>query len=83
MPPRPAPPAAARSPVTDARSNSPLATFSADSPLYSPAPAPTPGGPRLEESFTIHLGSQLKQTHNIRIVAADPLDLCRVDNLDK
>ncbi|XP_026313660.1 protein C12orf4 homolog isoform X1 [Hyposmocoma kahamanoa] len=63
-------------------SNSPLATFSADSPLYSPAPAPTPGGPRLEESFTIHLGSQLKQTHNIRIVAADPLDLCRVDNLD-
>lgn len=54
-------------------SNSPLATFSADSLLYSPAPP----GPRLEESFTIHLGSQLKQTHNIRIAAMDLLELCR------
>ncbi|XP_063389614.1 protein C12orf4 homolog [Cydia fagiglandana] len=29
----------------------------------------------MEESFTIHLGSQLKQTHNIRIVAMDVEDL--------
>lgn len=28
------------------------------------------------ESFTIHLGSQLKSSHNIRILAADITDLC-------
>lgn len=32
--------------------------------------------PLLEESFTIHLGSQLKQMHNIRILSANILDLC-------
>ncbi|XP_014665687.1 PREDICTED: protein C12orf4-like [Priapulus caudatus] len=32
---------------------------------------------RLEESFTIHLGAQLKTTHNIRLLCADILDLCR------
>lgn len=31
---------------------------------------------RREESFTIHLGSQLKSNHNIRILAADITDLC-------
>ncbi|KAG5669711.1 hypothetical protein PVAND_000007 [Polypedilum vanderplanki] len=31
---------------------------------------------RREESFTIHLGSQLKSTHNIRILAADLVELC-------
>lgn len=31
----------------------------------------------LEESFTIHLGSQMKQMHNIRIMSADVLHLCR------
>jgi hypothetical protein len=31
---------------------------------------------RREESFTIHLGSQLKSSHNIRILAADIIDLC-------
>lgn len=30
----------------------------------------------MEESFTIYLGSQLKQMHNIRILAADITDLC-------
>ncbi|CAH2059742.1 unnamed protein product, partial [Iphiclides podalirius] len=55
-------------------SNSPLATFPVDQP---PLGAPKP---RLEESFTIHLGSQLKQTHNIRLVAADMLDLCAVNH---
>lgn len=33
---------------------------------------------RLEESFTIHLGSQMKQMHNIRILSADVLDFCHV-----
>jgi len=32
---------------------------------------------RLEESFTIHLGAQLKTTHNLRLMATDVLDLCR------
>lgn len=62
------------------RSNSPLATFSPEAGPGSPA-APT--RTRLEESFTIHLGSQLKQTHNIRIVAMDLLDLCAVEQVDK
>lgn len=30
----------------------------------------------MEESFTIHLGSQLKHMHNIRIITADITDLC-------
>lgn len=30
----------------------------------------------MEESFTIHLGSQLKHMHNIRILAANVIDLC-------
>ncbi|XP_017794454.1 PREDICTED: protein C12orf4 homolog [Habropoda laboriosa] len=33
--------------------------------------------PILEESFTIHLGSQMKQMHNIRILTGDVLDFCR------
>lgn len=33
--------------------------------------------PLLEESFTIHLGSQMKQMHNIRILTGDVLDFCR------
>lgn len=32
--------------------------------------------PTFEESFTIHLGSQLKQMHNIRILSTDVFDLC-------
>lgn len=32
--------------------------------------------PRMEESFTIHLGSQLKHMHNIRILSADVNELC-------
>ncbi|CAL9697198.1 unnamed protein product [Knipowitschia caucasica] len=33
--------------------------------------------PLLEESFTIHLGAQLKTMHNLRLVRADVLDLCK------
>ncbi|XP_072936282.1 FERRY endosomal RAB5 effector complex subunit 3 [Epargyreus clarus] len=58
-------------------SNSPLCTFPAEFPLVRAPPRP-----RLEESFTIHLGSQLKQTHNIRLVAVDMMDLCCVDHGD-
>lgn len=36
--------------------------------------------PILEESFTIHLGSQLKQMHNIRILSANVMDLCDVND---
>ncbi|XP_053682077.1 protein C12orf4 homolog isoform X2 [Sabethes cyaneus] len=33
-------------------------------------------GPSMEESFTIHLGSQLKHMHNIRILSTKLSDLC-------
>ncbi|XP_053318604.1 protein C12orf4 homolog [Spea bombifrons] len=32
---------------------------------------------RLEESFTIHLGAQLKTMHNLRLLRADMLDFCK------
>ncbi|XP_005104405.1 protein C12orf4 homolog [Aplysia californica] len=32
---------------------------------------------RLEESFTIHLGAQMKTTHNLRLLCTDILELCR------
>lgn len=32
--------------------------------------------PSMEESFTIHLGSQLKHNHNIRVLSAKVEDLC-------
>lgn len=35
--------------------------------------------PKLEESFTINLGSQLKSSHNLRLTAMDILDLCRIN----
>ena len=37
---------------------------------------------QLEESFTIHLGSQMKQMHNIRILTGEVLDFCRTKNSD-
>lgn len=51
----------------------------------SPLPTPVVGNrssmfvsqaPRLEESFTIHLGSQLKNSHNVRILCGNITDLC-------
>ncbi|XP_054475969.1 protein C12orf4 homolog [Anoplopoma fimbria] len=33
--------------------------------------------PQLEESFTIHLGAQLKTMHNLRLVRSDVLDFCK------
>ena len=35
----------------------------------------------LEESFTIHLGAQMKQMHNLRLLSADPLKLCRYQGI--
>ncbi|KAF0882711.1 ferry endosomal RAB5 effector complex subunit 3 isoform X1 [Crocuta crocuta] len=32
---------------------------------------------KLEESFTIHLGAQLKTMHNLRLLRADMLDFCK------
>ncbi|XP_028664969.2 protein C12orf4 homolog [Erpetoichthys calabaricus] len=32
---------------------------------------------QLEESFTIHLGAQLKTMHNLRLIRADVLDFCK------
>ncbi|CAH0720983.1 unnamed protein product, partial [Brenthis ino] len=57
-------------------SNSPLCSFPMEQAILAPLL------PRLEESFTIHLGSQLKQTHNIRLVAVDMMDLCSSDRTD-
>lgn len=34
--------------------------------------------PKYEESFTIHLGSQIKQMHNIRIMASNVMDSCSI-----
>lgn len=33
--------------------------------------------PSQEESFTIHLGAQMKQMHNLRLLSADALQLCK------
>lgn len=56
------------------------------SKMFQTSPVATPLGsrssmfvsqmPSMEESFTIHLGSQLKHMHNIRILSADITDLC-------
>lgn len=60
-------------------------TTAVSSPLNSPMSILPPqvftenvDGPLLQESFTIHLGSQMKQMHNIRILSADVLDFCQL-----
>lgn len=63
--------------------NSPLTLFpSSEAPSVSPLPPARPSTRLLEESFTIHLGSQLKQMHNIRIVSTDIMQFCKVEQLD-
>lgn len=54
--------------------------------VFQTSPVATPLGNRssmfisqqssMEESFTIHLGSQLKHMHNIRILSGNVTDLC-------
>ncbi|KPJ02967.1 Uncharacterized protein C12orf4-like [Papilio xuthus] len=63
-------------------SNSPLTTFPPEAGELVGSGGLGEPRPQLEESFTIHLGSQLKQTHNIRLVAADMLDLCALNHHD-
>ncbi|EDW49139.1 GM16386 [Drosophila sechellia] len=56
------------------------------SQMFQVSPVTTPLGnrssmfvsqqPSMEESFTIHLGSQLKHMHNIRILSANVTELC-------
>ncbi|XP_017141225.1 protein C12orf4 homolog [Drosophila miranda] len=56
------------------------------SQMFQVSPVATPLGnrssmfvsqqPSMEESFTIHLGSQLKHMHNIRILSANVTELC-------
>ncbi|XP_076060908.1 FERRY endosomal RAB5 effector complex subunit 3 isoform X2 [Oratosquilla oratoria] len=38
--------------------------------------------PNQEESFTIHLGAQMKQMHNLRLLSADVLQLCKYQTHD-
>jgi len=63
-------------------SKSDSAYFMMSSGVSSPAP-PSGGAVNsaLQESFTITLGAQLKQMHNLRLVAANPIQLCRYDIL--
>ncbi|XP_067617176.1 ferry endosomal RAB5 effector complex subunit 3 [Eurosta solidaginis] len=61
--------------------------------IFETSPVATPLGnrssmfisqqPSMEESFTIHLGSQLKHMHNIRILSADVTDLCSPLHVDE
>ncbi|XP_053945000.1 protein C12orf4 homolog [Anastrepha ludens] len=61
--------------------------------IFEASPVATPLGnrssmfisqqPSMEESFTIHLGSQLKHMHNIRILSADVTDLCSPLHVDE
>ena len=63
-------------------SKSDSAYFMMSSGVSSPAP-PSGGAVNssLQESFTITLGAQMKQMHNLRLVAANPIQLCRYDIL--
>ncbi|XP_037949822.1 protein C12orf4 homolog [Teleopsis dalmanni] len=63
------------------------------SQIFQTSPVATPLGnrssmfvsqqPSMEESFTIHLGSQLKHMHNIRILSANVTDLCSPLHIDE
>lgn len=63
------------------------------SEMFQVSPVSTPLGnrssmfvsqqPSMEESFTIHLGSQLKHMHNIRILSANVTDLCSPLHMDE
>ncbi|EFA10962.1 Uncharacterized protein C12orf4 homolog-like Protein [Tribolium castaneum] len=63
--------------------NSPLTPHTPQPAIYSSECARSIDTPILEESFTIHLGSQLKQMHNIRILSANVMELCAVEDNDQ
>ncbi|KAF6216125.1 hypothetical protein GE061_000463 [Apolygus lucorum] len=71
-----------------------LLELSYDSPLITPISSPVNEsrgtdevyntlGQTLQESFTIHLGSQMKQMYNIRILSADVMDFCMLRTNDE
>ncbi|CAH0562518.1 unnamed protein product [Brassicogethes aeneus] len=62
---------------------SPLCPPPSESMRYHETNRPEIATPTLEESFTIHLGSQLKQMHNIRILSGNVMDLCSVNDNDQ
>ncbi|XP_063928325.1 protein C12orf4 homolog isoform X2 [Zophobas morio] len=63
--------------------NSPLTPHSPQPTIYTSSGNREISKPVLEESFTIHLGSQLKQMHNIRIISANVMELCAVEDNDQ
>ncbi|KAI6656843.1 hypothetical protein LOD99_16146 [Oopsacas minuta] len=57
--------------------NEALKNILVTAPLMDTPPLIAEAVNRLEESFTINLGTQRKSTHNIRVLKCDPLDLCQ------
>lgn len=56
--------------------SSPVSSRMPDSTIFH-HPQDNEPWPALEESFTIHLGSQMKQMHNVRILSGEVLNFCR------
>lgn len=47
------------------------------SEIFSPPSQKIPKKPKMEESYTIHLGAQMKTMHNLRLIAINSMQLCR------
>lgn len=62
--------------------SSPLGSLSSKTFLDNSDGGLDSAGPALQESFTIHLGSQMKQMHNIRVLSTDIMDFCRLKSGD-
>ncbi len=63
--------------VDNSGSSRPKTVVSKSDSLFSmDVPSTASASHALQESFTVTLGAQMKQMHNLRLVAADPLDLC-------
>ncbi|XP_039289282.1 protein C12orf4 homolog [Nilaparvata lugens] len=58
--------------------SSPLGSLSSKTFLDNSDSTLDTAGPALQESFTIHLGSQMKQMHNIRVLSTDIMEFCRL-----
>ncbi|XP_059610816.1 protein C12orf4 [Phlebotomus argentipes] len=62
--------------VGEALINNPTAMPCSSTPIGNKSSMFVTQNLSMEESFTIHLGSQLKHMHNIRILSADVTDFC-------
>ncbi|GAB0087465.1 protein C12orf4 [Sergentomyia squamirostris] len=62
--------------VGEALINNPTSLHASSTPIGNKSSMFVTQNLALEESFTIHLGSQLKHMHNIRILSADVTDFC-------